>query len=146
MKNQTRLNTSLPKWILGMTMFLTAGCVGDVRPGPDGIHSVMLLTDDRDDGARVALRQAKRWCKKKKQDFVVHEEMISFICDMDEADYIRARQLAAAAQAAGSVTSSTSDEDSNAETVGDILQAGGAAAEAALGECYEVELLFECVH
>ena len=146
MKNQTRLNTSLPKWILGMTMFLTAGCVGDVRPGPDGIHSVMLLTDDRDDGARVALRQAKRWCKKEKQDFVVHEEMISFICDMDEADYIRARQLAAAAQAAGSVTSSTSDEDSNAETVGDILQAGGAAAEAALGECYEVELLFECVH
>ena len=63
---------------------------------------------------------------------------------MDEADYIRARQLAAAAQAAGSVTSSTSDEDSNAETVGDILQAGG-IAEAALGECYEVEMIFECV-
>ena len=79
-------------------------------------------------------------------DFVVHDEMISFICDMDEADYIRARQLAAAAQAAGSVTSGTSDEDSNAETIGDILQAGGAAAEAALGECYEVELIFECVH
>ena len=47
--------------------------------------------------------------------------------------------------AAGSVTSGTSDEDSNAETIGDILQAGN-AAEAALGECYEVELIFECVH
>lgn len=146
MKTQTRLNTSLSKWILGMTMFLTTGCVGDVRPGPDGIHSVMLLTDDRDNGARATLRQAKRWCKKDKQDFVVHEEMISFICDMDEADYIRARQLAAAAQAAGAVTSSTSDDNSNAETVGDILQAGGAAAEVALGECYEVELIFECVN
>ena len=138
--------SSVSKWMIGMAMLFSTACVGDVRPGPDGIHSVMLLTDDRDDGARKALRQAKRWCKKEQQDFIVHEEMITFICEMDEADYIRARQLAAAAQAAGSVTSSTSDEDSNAETVGDILQAGGAAAEAALGECYEVDLTFECVH
>ena len=126
-------------------MFFAVGCVGDVRPGPDGIHSVMLLADDRGDGARMALRQAKRWCKMDKQDFVVHEEMVTFICDMDEADYIRARQLAAAARAAGAVTSNTSNEESNADTIGDILQAGGIAAEAALGECYEVEVLFECV-
>ena len=66
MKTQLSSNPSISKWILGMTMFITAGCVGDVRPGPDGIHSVMLLTDDRDDGARMALRQAKRWCKKEK--------------------------------------------------------------------------------
>jgi len=137
--------TSILKWILGATMFVALGCVGDVRPGPDGIHSVMLLADDRGDGARTALRQAKRWCKRDKQDFVVHEEMVTFICDMDEVDYIRARQLAAAAQAAGTVTSSSADEDSNAETIGDILQAGGIAAEAALGECYEVEVLFECI-
>ena len=136
---------SMVKVVLGLSVFVTTGCVGDVRPGPDGIHSVMLLTDDRDDGARMALRQAKRWCKRDKQDSVVHEEGIFFICDMDEADYIRAKQLAAAAQAAGTVTSSTSEEDSNAETVGDILQAGGAAAAAALGECYEVEILFECI-
>lgn len=145
MSTKTTSRISRLQWVLGTCLLITVGCVGDVRPGPDGIHSVLLLTDDRDDGARAALRQAKRWCKQDKQDFVVHEEMISFVCDMDEADYIRARQLAAAAQAAGSVTSSTSDEDSNAETVGDILQAGGAAAQAALGECYEVEILFECV-
>ena len=145
MKTHSSPFTSILQWTLGTCLFVTAGCVGDVRPGADGIHSVMLLTDDRDDGARMALRQAKRWCKKEKQDFVVHEEMITFICDMDEADYIRAKQLAAAAQAAGAVTSGSSEEDSNAETVGDILQAGGAAAQAALGECYEVELLFECV-
>lgn len=145
MKTTRTPRTSTLKWLLGATMFIAVGCVGNVRPGPDGIHSVMLLTDDRDDGARMALRQAKRWCKRDKQDFVVHEEMVSFICDMDEADYIRAKQLAAAAQAAGTVTSSSSDEDSNAETIGDILQAGGIAAEAALGECYEIEVLFECV-
>jgi len=146
MKTDSNPTQSLNKWLIGITLLLTTACVGDVRPGPDGIHSVMMLTDDRDDGARAALRQAKRWCKKEKQDFVVHEEMITFICDMDEADYLRAKQLAAAAQAAGTVTSGTADEESNAETVGDILQAGGAAAEAALGDCYEVELIFECVN
>ena len=145
MNTQTTPISTILKWIVGSCIFITVGCVGDVRPGPDGIHSVMLLTDDRDDGARAALRQAKRWCKQDKQDFVVHEEMIFFICDMDEADYIRAKQLAAAAQAAGVVTSGTSEEYSNAETVGDILQASGAAAQAALGECYEVEMIFECV-
>ena len=137
--------SSVLRLFLGTCLFISVGCVGSVRPGPDGIHSVLLLTDDRETGSRIALRQAKRWCKKDKQDFVVHEEAIYFICDMDEADYIRAKQLAAAAQAAGSVTSGTSEVNSNAETVGDILQAGGAAAQAALGECYEVELFFECV-
>jgi hypothetical protein len=141
----TSKNTpSVLKWLLTISL-LGTGCVGDVRPGPDGIHSVMLLTADRDEGARAAIRQAKRWCKKDEQDFVIHEEMITFVCDMDEADYIRAKQLAAAAQAAGSVTSGTAEESSTAETVGDILQASGAAAEAALGDCYEVELIFECV-
>jgi hypothetical protein len=145
MNIQTAPFSSMLKFTIGLSIFVATGCVGDVRPGPDGIHSVMLLTDDRDDGARTALRQAKRWCKKDKQDFVVHEEMVAFICEMDEADYIRAKQLAAAAQAAGTVTSGTSEENSTAETVGDILQAGGVAAEAALGDCYEVEMIFECV-
>lgn len=123
---------------------LTA-CVGDVRPGPDGIHSVLLLTNDKVEGSRSALRQAKRWCKRDDQQFVIHEEITEFVCDMDEADYLRAQQLAAAAQAAGSVTSNAAEEDSRTETIGDILQAGGIAAEEALGDCYEIELLFECV-
>ncbi len=133
------------QFLLLTLMGALVGCVGDVRPGPDGIHSVWLMTDDRDAGTSSALRQAKRWCKKEDSRFVVHEEMVTFVCDMDEADYIRAKQLAAAAQAAGSVTSGKADEETTAETVGDILQAGGAAAEAALGDCYEVELIFECV-
>ena len=145
MKIHSNPKKSFNKWLCGLALLFTTACVGDVRPGPDGIHSVIMLTDDRDDGARAALRQAKRWCKKDKQDFAIHDEMITFICDMDEADYLRAKQLAAAAQAAGAVTSGTSEEESNAETVGDILQAGGAAAEAALGDCYEVELIFECI-
>lgn len=131
--------------IMGILTSTFMGCVGDVRPGADGINSVLIITDDKATGQRSALRQAKRWCKKVDQTFVVHEEIVSFVCDMDEADYVRAKQLAAAAQAAGSVTSANAEEESNAETVGDILQASGAAAEAALGECYEIELLFECI-
>ena len=134
-----------PFLFIGILTSTVLGCVSDVRPGADGINSVLLITDDKTTGQRSALRQAKRWCKKEDLSFVIHEEIVSFVCDMDEADYVRAKQLAAAAQAAGSVTSANAEEESNAETVGDILQASGAAAAAALGECYEIELLFECV-
>lgn len=132
-------------FLLCVSLLGFTGCVGDVRPGPDGIHSVLLLTDDKAEGSRGALRQAKRWCKRDDQQFVIHEEITAFVCDMDEADYLRAQQLAAAAQAAGSVTSSSAEEDSRTETIGDILQTAGIAAEEALGDCYEIELLFECL-
>ena len=38
-------------------------CVGDVRPGPNGLNSIILITDDKDAGSRQMLRQAKRYCK-----------------------------------------------------------------------------------
>ena len=66
MNTEISSNSSLSKWFLGMTLFIASGC-RRCQPGPIGIHSVMLLTDDRDDGARMALRQ-QRWCKKEKQD------------------------------------------------------------------------------
>ena len=125
---------------------LLTGCTADVYPGPDGINTVWLFSDDRQDGMQSALRQAKRYCKQQDQRFAVLDEKVDFICEMDESDYIRARQLAEAAQAAGAVTSAVSEEDSNAELIGDILQAGGVAAEASLPSCYEVELTFECMY
>lgn len=120
-------------------------CVRNVQPGADGVHRVVLFTDDRENGTVASLRQAKRYCKKDKKDFAVDHKKIEYICEMDEADYIRAKNLAQAAQIAGNMTSMSSDEDSNQETIGDVLAAGGAVADASLGECYKVKLVFQCV-
>jgi acyl-CoA hydrolase len=120
-------------------------CVKNVQPGADGVHRVVLFTDDKEAGTVAALRQAKRYCKKDKQEFAVDRKKIDYICEMDEADYIRAKNLAQAAQVAGNMTSMAAEEDSTQESIGDVLATGGVAAEASLGECYKVKLVFQCI-
>ena len=76
---------------------LLIGCIGqDVRPGPNGIHSVAFLTDDKQYATRRALRQAKRYCKKtEKRGYAVHTEEFTYICEMDEQKYIAGKKAAA---------------------------------------------------
>ena len=121
------------------------GCMPNVLPSADGVHSVVLMTDDKQEGTFYAKNQAKRYCKRKeKKNYFVENQTISYVCEMDEAKYIRAKKAAAAAEMAGLATSTASDEDSNGEVVGDILTSAGAITDAALGDCYEVKLHFVC--
>ena len=126
------------------TLFIA--CVGqDVRPGPNGIHSVAFLTDDQQYASRRALRQAKRYCKKKeKKGYAVHSEQFSFICDMDEQAYLRAKKIAQAAAIAGSATQIAAGENENQQNIGGIISTGGAIADETLGDCYEIVLDFQC--
>jgi hypothetical protein len=124
---------------------LLIGCMPNVLPSADGVHSVVLLTDNKQDGAFYAKSQAKRYCKRKeKKNYFVENQNISYVCEMDEAKYIRAKKAAAAAEMAGIATSSASNEDSNGELVGDILASAGAITDATLGDCYEVTMHFVC--
>jgi hypothetical protein len=121
------------------------GCMPNVLPSADGVHSVVLMTDNKQEGTSYAMRQGKRYCKKKeKKQFYVKDQLISYVCEMDEQKYIRAKKAAAAAEMAGVATSTASNEDSNGELVGDILASAGAITDATLGDCYEVKLHFVC--
>lgn len=121
------------------------GCMPNVLPAADGVHSVVLMTDNKPEGTSYATRQAKRYCKRKeKKQFYVKDQLISYVCEMDEQKYIRAKKAAAAAEMAGLATSGASSEDSNGELVGDILTSAGAITDATLGDCYEVKLHFVC--
>lgn len=40
----------------------------DVRPGVDGIHRVVIQTDDTEAGAREAIRQSNNFCKEQNKD------------------------------------------------------------------------------
>ena len=129
-----------------MLLFLSLiACMPNVLPSSDGTHSVVLLTDNKPEGAQYAKNQAKRYCKRKeKKNYFVENQTISYICEMDEKRYIRAKKAAAAAEMAGLATSTASDEDSNGELVGDILASAGAITDATLGDCYEVKMHFVC--
>jgi hypothetical protein len=125
---------------------LLIGCIGqDVRPGPNGIHSVAFLTDNQQNASRKALRQAKRYCKKtEKRGYAIHSEDFMYICEMDEQAYIRAKKAAAAAAMVGHATEFSAGENKTQEDIGTIISTGGAIADHTLGECYEIEMEFEC--
>ena len=129
-----------------MLLFLSlVGCMPNVLPAADGVHSVVLMTDNKPEGTQYAKNQAKRYCKRKeKKNYFVQDQTVSYVCEMDEAKYIRAKKAAAAAEMAGLATSTASEEDSNGELVGDILTSAGAITDATLGDCYEVKLHFVC--
>ena len=132
------------------TLLSLFACVGDVRPGPNGINSIILITDDKEVASRQMLRQAKRYCKREDQRLVIHEETTLFVCDMDEDDYIRQKNIATAAQVVGNTDIDISfEEDENEstpeDTFLDVIGAAGTAMDIALGDCYELEMIFECV-
>jgi hypothetical protein len=123
-------------------------CVGDVRPGPNGQNSIIIITEDKAIGSRQMLRQAKRYCKKQDGNLIVHEENALFVCEIEEHDYIRRKNLAKAAQYIGS-TDIDSDfkeegEDSIEDTIREVVGTAGAVTDIALGDCYEQEIIFEC--
>ena len=128
-----------------MLSFLFAGCtIRDVRPGVDGVHMVTFLTDEKQDSTRFALRQAKRYCKKEKKGYAILSESFKYICDMPEEEYIRKKKIAEAAQMAGVATDISAEENSNADIIGSAVAAGGAIADHALGDCYELRMTFKC--
>ena len=132
--------------LLSLLGFLA--CVGDVRPGPNGLNSIILITDDKELGSRQMLRQAKRYCKKQRADLIILEETVLFVCEMEEQDYIRRKNLANAAQYIGSTHIDAGfEEESEAaveETIKDVIGTAGAVTDIALGDCYEQEIIFEC--
>ena len=124
---------------------LLIGCMPNVVPSSDGVHAVVLMTDNKQEGALFAKNQAKRYCKRKeKKQYYVEDQAISYVCEIDEVKYIRAKKAAAAAEMAGIATSTASNQDSNGELVGDVLASAGMIANATLGDCYEVKMHFVC--
>jgi len=125
---------------------LLLGCIAqDVRPGPNGIHSIAFLTDEKTSASRRALRQAKRYCKKtEKKGYAVLTEDFTYICEMDEQAYLHAKKAAAAAAMAGTATQVAAGENEKQQAIGSIMSTGGAIVDETLGECYEIDLEFQC--
>ena len=52
-------------FFLIMGSFLLASCAHhrDVRPGADGVHKVVIATDDKEQGSRDAISQTNHFCE-----------------------------------------------------------------------------------
>ncbi|MGZ3742755.1 MAG: hypothetical protein ACXWRE_07845 [Pseudobdellovibrionaceae bacterium] len=132
------------KFILTSTLLLSAACAhhADVRPGPDGIHSVKITAEDKESGSREAIEQANDFCKEYKKMAVFLNEESKYDGSMDEKDYKTAKTTAKVAQAVGGAGYVFGGK--NESTAGGILGLGGGIANQALGKAYSVNMKFKC--
>lgn len=115
----------------------------DVRAGADGIHRVVIKTDDTEAGTRDAISQANHFCKERKQAPAFVNEEQKYTGDLDESTYKNAKRATTVAKTVGgAVWALGGKKESDA---GGIIGLGGAAGDAALGKGYTVDMRFKCM-
>ena len=115
----------------------------DVRASADGVHRVVVQTDDKEEGSRDALKQANHFCEERKQSAAIVTEDQKYTGTMDEATYRNSKIAAKVAQAAGGAGYVFGGK--NERTAGGIVGVGGGIADGALGNGYTVEMKFKCM-
>jgi len=124
--------------------FLFSSCAhhNDVRPGTEGVHRVVIQTDDQEAGSREAISQANHFCEQRKLSAAFLNEENKYTGSMKESDYKTAKTVSKVASAAGgAIYALGGRRESNA---GGIVGLGGAIADSALGKGYTVEMKFKC--
>lgn len=114
----------------------------DVRPGADGTHRVVIMTDQQEEGTRDAISQAQHFCKSKNLEAAFVNEKAAYKGDLDEQTYKNAKRAATVAKTLGGgiwVGGGKRESD-----VGGVLGLGGQATDQALGNAYEVAMEFKC--
>ena len=126
-------------------VLVLAGCAGhkDVRPGADGIHRVVIQSEDTEQASREAIRQANDFCKERKKEAAFLKEDSKYSGDMDEGTYKNGKRMAKVAKTVGSGVWVFGGKTESA--IGGIAGLGGQAADNALGNGYTVDMRFKCM-
>lgn len=124
---------------------LTAACAHhpDVRAGADGVHRVVIATDDNETGSREAIRQANSFCKERGRAAAFINENSKYQGDMDEKNYKTAKKASTAAKILGGTTYALGGQKES--SVGGLVGLGGVVADGVLGKGYNVEMNFKCM-
>lgn len=133
------------KLILGTTLLLLlAACAHhrDVRPGADGLHRVVLQSEDDDEGTQDAIAQANHYCEQKKKEAVFVNEEKKYTGSMKESDYKTAKTASKVASGVGGAAYVFGGQKESA--LGGIVGLGGGIANAAIGKGYTVDMKFRC--
>lgn len=115
----------------------------DVRPGVDGVHRVVIKSDDHDKGTQDAIAQANHFCEQKGKSAAIISEEKKYTGSMSEDDYKTAKTASKVATAAGGMVHVFGGK--NESTAGGIVGLGGIVGDAALGKAYNVEMKFKCL-
>lgn len=129
--------------VFGLNLFvLSCAHHRDVRPGADGIHRVVISTDNPDAATRDAISQANHYCKQSKREAAFINEEKKYTGDMDEQTYKNAKRATTVAKTVGGGVWALGGKRESG--VGGVVGLGGVAGDAALGNGYTVEMKFKC--
>lgn len=134
-----------PIFILPLFAFTLLACAHhrDVRPGADGIHRVVITTDDKELGSRSAISQANSYCEQFDKSPAFISESQEYTGSMDESDYQTGKTISKVAKVVGGTTWVMGGRTER--NIGGVVGLGGAAADEALGKGYTVTMKFKCL-
>lgn len=127
-----------------MSLFVF-GCAHhrDVRPGAEGVHRVVVLSEDSEEGARDALSQANHFCEKRGGlKAAIVDENKKYTGDFDEQTYKTGKAASRAAKVVGGTTHVLGGR--RERNAGGVVALGGIAGDAVLGKGYTIEMRFKC--
>ncbi len=123
-------------------LFISCAHHKDVRPGADGIHRVVIYTDDSQGAGRSALSQAESFCKEIEKRPGIIEEKTTYIGKVDEETYNSGKAVSRVLKTVGGANQVFGGRnESNAGGVGVLA---GIGTDAALGNGYTTEMKFKC--
>ncbi|MEI7972780.1 MAG: hypothetical protein WCH11_00265, partial [Bdellovibrio sp.] len=126
---------------LTLSFLLLTACAHhqDVRPGSDGVHRVILKTEDKDEGFREGMSQARHFCKEAgNRSPVVMSDESKYTGSMDESSYKAGKTAAKVAQSAGGAAYVFGGK--NEKSAGGIIGLGGGIAKEAMGAGYSFDM------
>lgn len=125
---------------------LLASCAHhrNVRPGAEGVHKVIIQTDDVEAASENALDQANHFCSEKKggKSAVIVDEGKKYTGDMDEENYKKVKTASKVAKTVGGMAHVFGGK--NESNAGGLAWLGGSAGDAAAGKGYTIEMKFKC--
>ena len=114
----------------------------DVRAGVDGVHRVVVQSEDKDEGAQDAISQANDYCKTFNKSAAFMNEEHKYTGSMDEKDYQTGKTISKVAQGVGGAGYVFGGR--NEKAAGGILGLGGSVARGVMGNGYSTEMRFKC--
>jgi hypothetical protein len=117
----------------------------DVRPGAEGVHTVIVSAEDQEGGSRDAISQANHFCEQYKKIAAFTTEEKKYVGSVDESTYKTGKNISKAAQIIGGATTVAGQRRST-KTAGGVVGLGGVIADQTLGKGYDVTMKFKCVN
>lgn len=132
--------------IFGFIVMGLAACAHhrDVRPGTEGVHKVLVQSEDESSGQRDAISQANHFCKEKFEKIAAFEkEGTKYTGTMDEGNYKAAKTASKVLTQGGN--SAWVFGGKNEKNAGQVASGSGNVLDSALGNGYTTEMTFKCI-